>query len=133
LNSSGDLKMHAIFRWFVPFFSGLFLGLIAMAAHECGHVVAALALGVRVKRVGVQWNRGMFTVREQGSAVQNLIIALAGPSVNLFLIALEPWFPLFGLANVCCVLANMLPMQGSDGYRVAMCWRQIRLEGAADK
>jgi Zn-dependent protease len=117
--------------WFLPFFSGLFLGLLAMVAHECGHITAAFALGVRVKRVGVQWNRGLFTVRERGNAFQNLMIALAGPLVNLLLILLEPWFPLFGLANVCCVLANMLPLQGSDGYRVAVCWREIK-EGLAD-
>lgn len=103
-----------------------------MVAHECGHIAAAVALGVRVKKVGVQWNRGLFTVREGGSAVQNLIIALAGPSVNLFLIALEPWFPVFGLANICCVLANMLPLEGSDGLRVALCWREIRQERLGD-
>jgi Zn-dependent protease len=46
--------------------------------------------------------------------------------VNLVLLILEPWFPLFSLANVCCVLANLLPIDGSDGYRVAECLRRIR-------
>ena len=80
-----------------------------MILHECGHLAVATALGVRVKRVGIQWNKGLFTVRERGTSHQNLLIALAGPLVNLLLIAVEPWFPLFSLANVCCVLANMLP------------------------
>src|SRR5258708_2983606 len=83
-------------------------------------------LAVRVKRVGIQWNKGLFTVRDRGTVNQNLIIALAGPSVNLLLIVVDPWFPVFSLANVCCVLANMLPIEGSDGYRVADCWRRIR-------
>jgi Zn-dependent protease len=107
-----------------PFGSGL--GLLAMVLHECGHLAAAVALGVRVKRVGIQWNKGIFTVREQGTVNQNLMIALAGPSVNLLLMAVEPWFPMFSLANLCCVLANMLPIEGSDGFRVADCWRRIR-------
>jgi stage IV sporulation protein FB len=109
-----------------PFFSGIALGLIAMVLHECGHVAAAVVLGIRIKRVGLQWNKGVFTVRESGTVHQNLLIALAGPSVNLLLIATEPWFPVFSLANFCYALANMLPIEGSDGFRVAGCWRQIR-------
>jgi Zn-dependent protease len=46
--------------------------------------------------------------------------------VNLLLTGLQPWFPLFGMANFCYALANMLPIDGSDGFRVAACWRQIR-------
>lgn len=111
---------------FLPVMQGFALGVIAMILHECGHLAAAAALGVRVKRVGVQWNKGFFTVREQGTVNQNLLIALAGPCVNLLLIIVEPWFPLFSLANVCCVAANMLPIDGSDGFRVAECWRRIR-------
>jgi Zn-dependent protease len=117
--------MHWI-RWFQPVLLGSGLGLLAMVLHECGHLAAAVALGVRVKRVGIQWNKGIFTVREQGTVNQNLMIALAGPSVNLLLMAVEPWFPMFSLANLCCVLANMLPIEGSDGFRVADCWRRIR-------
>lgn len=121
--------MHAVVAWLSPFFHGLLVGSIAMVLHECGHIFAAIALGVRVKKVGVQWNKGIYTVRERGTLLQNILIALAGPSTNLLLIVLEPWFPMFGLANVCCVLANMLPFRGSDGYRVATCWRDLRVVG----
>lgn len=113
-------------RLFEPVVHGFALGIVAMILHECGHLAAAAALGVRVKRVGIQWNKGLFTVRERGTDHQNLMIALAGPFVNLLLVVLEPWFPLFSLANVCCVMANMLPIRGSDGFRVAECWRLIR-------
>lgn len=109
-----------------PIVLGMALGVLAMVLHECGHLAAAAALKVRVKRIGIQWNKGFFTVREQGTTHQNLLIALAGPGVNLVLLILEPWFPLFSLANVCCVLANLLPIDGSDGYRVAACLRRIR-------
>lgn len=108
---------------------GMALGILSMMLHECGHLAAAIALKVRVKRVGIQWKKGFFTVREQGTVHQNLVIALAGPFVNLLLILLAPWFPLFSVANVCCVLANLLPIDGSDGFRVAGCLRCIRREG----
>ena len=117
--------MHLV-RWFFPFFNGLGLGIIAMLLHECGHLAAALALGLRVKNIGMKWNKGLYTVREQGSPYQNLLISLAGPFVNLLLIGAAPWIPQFGLANFCYALANMLPIDGSDGFRVAACWRQIR-------
>jgi Zn-dependent protease len=113
-------------RWLEPFFSGVVLGFTAMVLHECGHLVAAASLGVRVKRVGVMWNKGLFTVREQGTISQNLLIAAAGPFVNLLLVASGPWYPVLGLANLCYALANMLPIEGSDGMRIANCWREIR-------
>jgi Zn-dependent protease len=118
--------MRAVLQWFLPFLSGLSLGVLAMVLHECGHLVAAGACGVQVKRVGFQWNRGLYTRRERGSARENLLIALAGPFTNFILLATAPWFPMFSLANFCYALANMLPTEGSDGFRVAACWREIR-------
>lgn len=120
-----------VVRWLLPFTHGLGLGVIAMLLHECGHLVAALAIGVRIKKVGMKWNKGLYTVREQGTPFQSLLIAAAGPIVNLVLIALAPWAPLFGLANFCYALANVLPIEGSDGYRIALCWQQIRLRESA--
>jgi Zn-dependent protease len=112
--------------WLGPFVNGVGLGVIAMLLHECGHLLTAFALGVRVKKVGIRWNKGLYTVREQGSAHQNLLIALAGPFVNMLMISAGHSVPSFALANFCYALANMLPIEGSDGYRVAMCWRQLR-------
>lgn len=115
-----------LMHWVFAFLNGLGIGVLAMLLHEAGHIAAALALGVRVKNVGIQWNKGLYTVRESGSCQQNLLIALAGPFVNLLLVATEPWLPVFSMANFCYALANMLPIEGSDGFRVAACWRNIR-------
>lgn len=109
-----------------PFFNGLALGVFAMVVHEWGHIAAALVLGVPVKSVGIRWNKGLYTVREPGTVQQNALIAAAGPFVNFLLIGTEPWFPLFSLANFCYALANMLPIDGSDGFRIAECWRTMR-------
>lgn len=113
-------------QWFCPFLNGFGLGVIAMLLHEGGHIAAAFVLGVRVKNVGIKWNKGLYTVRDAGSTYQNLLIAAAGPFVNLLLIACQPWLPLFSMANFCYALANMLPIDGSDGLRVAGCWRKLR-------
>lgn len=119
--------MHAI-NWLYPFINGLGFGVIAMLLHECGHLIAALLLGVRIKNVGMKWNKGFYIVREQGTDHQNLLIALAGPSMNLLLIAFSPWLPIFGIANFCYALVNTLPIDGSDGNRIASCWHRIRLQ-----
>jgi Zn-dependent protease len=119
--------MHPLsLDWFLPFLQGLGLGVVAMLLHECGHIVTAMILGVKVKRVGFQWNKGLYSVREQGSPGKNLLIALGGPLVNMLLVAASPWSAVFGLANFCYALANMLPIEGSDGFRIANCWQQIR-------
>jgi Zn-dependent protease len=124
--------LHAL-QWLYPFIDGLGLGVIAMLLHECGHLLASVLLGVRVKRVGMRWNKGLYTVREHGTPLQNLIIALAGPLVNLLLIATSVWSSTFALANFCYALANVLPIEGSDVYRIAACWQQIRSGHAADR
>jgi Zn-dependent protease len=118
--------------WFFPFFHELLLGLIAMILHECAHLVCALALGVRVKRVGILWNKGIYTVREAGSPGKNVLITLAGPLANMFLVSFWFFSPSFGLANFCYALANLLPVQGSDGTRIVNCWMQMRKKQLAD-
>jgi hypothetical protein len=100
------------------------LGVVAMVFHEAAHIVAALALRIQVKSVGVGW-RGMYTVRDAGTPDKNLLIALAGPLMNLALVLSWHWLPTFGLANLVCGVANLLPIENSDGARVQRCWRQI--------
>jgi len=119
-----------VLAWFFPFFQGLFLGVIAMALHEAGHLIAAPLTGVKIKNVGFSW-KGLYTRREPGSAAQNMIVSLAGPFTNLVLLALWPLSHKFGLANLCFAFFNMLPIEGSDGLRVWGCWREMKRERAA--
>jgi Zn-dependent protease len=111
-------------RWFFPVVEGMGLGLGAMALHEVGHVVAAIGLGVEVKKVGLGW-RGMYTVRDPGTPVKNMLVSLAGPLTNLLLILFWHWWPVFGMANMCVGLTNLLPIGGSDGLRVWRCWQEM--------
>jgi len=118
--------MHVL-AWFVPFFQGLGLGVIAMAFHEAGHLVAAPLVGIRIKTVGLKW-KGLYTIREAGPPDKNMLVSLAGPLTNLALLALWPISHKFGLANLCFAFFNMLPIEGSDGDRIWQCWREMEKE-----
>lgn len=111
-------------KWFFPVFQGLLLGVLAMTLHEAGHLLAALAVGIKVKNVGFCW-KGMYTVREPGPAAKNVLVSLAGPMVNVVLMFTWHWSPTFGLANLCFALCNLLPIEGSDGERILSCWRDM--------
>lgn len=111
--------------WFYPVFEGFVLGVIAMVLHECGHMAAARAVGVRVKDFGVSW-KGAYLVRETGTPAENLLISLAGPLTNALLMLCWPLSQTFFLVNLCCAFCNLLPIRESDGDRALTCWRQMR-------
>jgi Zn-dependent protease len=119
-----------VLRWLFPFFQGLLVGILAMLFHELGHLIAAPLVGIKIKRVGLTW-KGLYTLREHGTAERNLLVSLAGPLMNLALLALWPLWPKLGLANFCFAFFNILPIEGSDGERVWKCWRQMKRDRAA--
>jgi Zn-dependent protease len=102
------------------------LGILAMLLHEVGHLLAALAMGVKVKRVCMHW-RGLCIVREAGTPVQNLAVTMAGPLTNLLLM-LVPSTP-FRLANLLLLIVNLAPVRNSDGDRILSCVWQLRRQG----
>ena len=94
----------------------LLLCLLVIALHEVGHAVSALALKLRIKAVGV--SRGRPYIRcERGTVYQNVVISLSGPELNIAL-ALVFWHTSFGLLNLVFGVINLLPVRGSDGWRV---------------
>lgn len=117
----------AIFTWFYPVLQGLFLGLVAAVLHETGHLLAAFTVSVKIKSIEFRW-KGLAIVREAGTPGRNLIVSLAGPCMNLLLVAFWHLDPKFGLANLCFGFVNLLPIEGSDGLRVMQCWDQLRAE-----
>ena len=117
LNRESEIIMPFLhLNWYFSFFQGCFFGVAAMALHESAHIATALALGLRIKKVGLNW-KGIYTMRETGPANKSLLVALAGPLINLTLIATWHWLPNFGLANFCFAVFNLLPITGSDGER----------------
>jgi hypothetical protein len=105
----------------------LLWGLVAMTLHEAGHAAAAHILGIKIKRFGVSW-KGVFIVRERGSAAKSLFVSLAGPMTNLILMLLFwTWLPAFGMANFFFCFCNLAPIEGSDGLHVAVnLWLVLR-------
>ncbi len=98
--------------------------LVAALCHEAGHVICAHSLGLKIRRLGINW-RGPYIVRERGDRLQNLAVSIAGPLVNLVLagsMVLGPWVGtravLFGLYSLMLGLYNLLPIPGSDGRRI---------------
>jgi Zn-dependent protease len=98
----------------------LFIGLLVILLHEVGHLTAALALGINVKRIGVSW-KGIYIVREAGPALANMITTLAGPLLNLLLAFAWPAShvstSVFTSLNLIFGLTNLMPISGSDGQR----------------
>jgi Zn-dependent protease len=119
----GKASLHL--QWFQPVFEGFLWGLLAMVLHEAGHLLAAAALGIRIKSVALRW-KGLCTVREAGPPDKNLLVSLAGPCANVLLLLVWPLSHRFGLANICFAAVNLLPINGSDGDRALTCLEMMR-------
>ncbi|GAB7054940.1 MULTISPECIES: M50 family metallopeptidase [Paenibacillus] len=99
--------------------------------HEMGHVVAAKSFGWRVKEVQLLPFGGVAVVEEPGGvpAVQDLVVALAGPLQNLWMMLVAVVLTAYGLlpaewgayfvkANLLIALFNLLPVLPLDGGKV---------------
>jgi stage IV sporulation protein FB len=117
---------YLISHWLVSLSGFLFLGLLAMALHETGHVLTSLMVGVKVKGVGLCM-KGVYIIREAGTPAKNLFISLAGPLTNVALLILF-WNASreFMLANMCFAVCNLVPVKGSDGDRALDCLRDMQ-------
>ncbi len=97
-----------------------------VAIHELGHVLAALFVHSRIKRVGFNWT-GPHIVREAASTgYKNALVAFAGPAANLYTCLVMvvnhthlAWIPL-ELAVI-----NLLPIRCSD---LSNALRYLRME-----
>jgi Zn-dependent protease len=96
---------------------------VAVFLHEAAHLVTALWLEVKIKRVGLNW-RGPYIAREPGTPVENTLVSLAGPAANLLLCILFCHVaPTFAFVNGVLVVFNLLPfIPSSDGQRVYRLW-----------
>jgi Zn-dependent protease len=103
---------------------GLALGALIVASlllHEAGHMLVAMALGVPVREFGLclggAYNRRGTARRRR----QEILIASAGPLVNLLLIG-SLIMPLIGpqlaFCNLVLCVVNLLPLPASDGLRI---------------
>ncbi len=109
----------------MTFFGPVFwISLVSSAVvHESAHLAAARLAGVRIKRMGLSW-KGPYIVREPGTPLQNTIISLAGPGINLVLCLISwHWSRTFAFVNGFLAIFNVMPIPSSDGLRVYRLWR----------
>ncbi len=89
--------------------------LIALIAHELGHVFVANLFHVPVKEVGIRWT-GPYVRRARTAGWREAAICVAGATVNLLFAAVlwhtDRWFALF---NLTVAVVNLLPVSHSDG------------------
>ena len=103
---------------------GLLLGAFIVASlllHEVGHMLVATALGVPVREFGLCM-RGAYNVRGIARRRRDdVLIAGAGPLVNLLLIG-SLILPLIGpqlaFCNLLLCVTNLLPLPSSDGMHI---------------
>ncbi|WP_238177797.1 M50 family metallopeptidase [Paenibacillus contaminans] len=130
-------RFHPLFvlMLVVSLFAGHFVEMITLFAivlvHELGHVAAARGFGWRVKEVQLLPFGGVAVVEESGNmpAREELLVALAGPLQNVWMIAFalgmkligwpeSEWWDYFIRCNAMIALFNLLPVAPLDGGKV---------------
>lgn len=110
---------------------GILGGLIVtlcLVIHELAHTLVAQLFEVPVHGIGIKF-KGAYTHRRYARRrLHDVLIAAAGPLVNLFLMFASFFVPRIGvwLAEWNCgiALVNLMPFPGTDGYRIlkTMFW-----------
>lgn len=103
----------------------LLYSIICLLAHELGHILAARAIGVEVKRIGLGW-MGMYLRRDRAQGWAEVVICLAGPGANLALALLVGHPRWLAVANLEFAWINLLPFPHSDGRHVWQALRSVR-------
>lgn len=92
--------------------------LTAILAHEGGHLLMLLLLGLPVHRLELTLG-GAVMETEALTYRQEILIAMAGPAMNfLLLIGVSRYLPVFALVNFCLLAYNLLPFYPLDGGRI---------------
>ncbi len=127
--SSGGWLIVALCVLFEIAIRGFLLGLAAgfllvtsLLLHEVGHISAAVARGVPVREFGLSLY-GAYTRRARsGSHRSEVLIAFAGPLVNLLLVFPLLFLPRIGIqlafCNLTLFVVNLVPLPSSDGLRI---------------
>ncbi len=106
----------------IPIFFWMFF---LVLLHEFGHVFAAKSLGYEVLDVTLYPMGGAARMNIPKKPEHELIIALAGPAVNLALLPLfwyfsskSHFFAIVNIINLYMIIFNLLPVFPMDGGRV---------------
>ena len=100
------LPIHWVIAW-----------IIAIAAHECGHLIAIKACNRQILCIHITMHGAVITA-ENMTATQQIISVLAGPLGGLLLLFISRWFPLIAVCGCIQSVYNLLPLEGFDGGRM---------------
>ncbi len=105
------------------------LGVVSLLLHECGHMLAAQSLGVKVREIGLCL-KGSYVRREPArDPIEDAAIALSGPMVNAMVAAALWTIPgvchWLAIYNLILAISNLAPLPGSDGRRVFAAWPRV--------
>jgi Zn-dependent protease len=98
------------------------LFVVSLLIHELGHATAAALFGVPVYRIGLKFI-GAYTHRKYARRpIEDIIITACGPLASLLMIAACFFVPKVGVWlatwNLGIVVLNLIPIPGTDGYRI---------------
>ena len=109
---------------------GAVLLLASILLHEIGHLLMAQVLGVKVRSVGFCFKGAYLQRSDSGSATSELLIAVAGPLVNLLLYAClqngDAMLRWVAILNLVLAISNLVPLRGTDGARIYQSLQCLR-------
>ena len=105
--------------------NGILAGLLvtlSLVIHELAHTLVARLLAVPVHGIGIKVV-GAYTFRKYANRrLHDVMIAAAGPLASLLLTFASFFIPRVGIWlaewNFGIVVVNLLPLPGTDGYRI---------------
>ncbi len=118
--------------------TGLFFAsLAACVLHEAGHYAAVILCGGRVRSLRITAVGAEMEVETNAplSYRRDILVALAGPCVNLFvaMIAVRTNSYLFAGLNICLGVLNLFPVYPLDGGKVLTSLLSFQWPSGAEK
>ena len=102
--------------------------LLSVTLHEVGHILTARLLGLRFSSLTLSpMGAALMPLGGMGGYREEILVALAGPAVNLLSAILLPkpsqnsFLDVFVTSSKFLGLLNLLPIRSFDGGRILLC------------